>query len=181
MPGYFTKGDIKSDPLVKGSVLCNATFCVCACVCTLSRFRLFGSPWTVAHQAPLSIEFPSKNTGVGCHFLLQGIFPTQGSNPSFLHLFHWKADSLPLRHKVTLYSLWLTSNLRGWYSETSDCFLFLHQFIPWFQHPLLIQGVQITVSLQSVWPCMAIQVTWTDTAVKCKVKRRLGLLLNNRS
>ena len=25
-------------------------------------------------------NFPSKNTGVGCHFLLQGIFPTQGSN-----------------------------------------------------------------------------------------------------
>ena len=28
---------------------------------------------------------PSKNTGVGCHFLLQGIFPTQGLNPGLLH------------------------------------------------------------------------------------------------
>ena len=28
---------------------------------------------------------PGKNTGVSCHFLLQGIFPTQGSNPGFLH------------------------------------------------------------------------------------------------
>ena len=28
---------------------------------------------------------PGKNTGVGCHSLLQGIFPTQGSNPGFLH------------------------------------------------------------------------------------------------
>ena len=27
----------------------------------------------------------SKNTGVGCHFLLQGIFPNQGSNPGLLH------------------------------------------------------------------------------------------------
>ena len=27
----------------------------------------------------------TKNTGVGCHALLQGIFPTQGSNPGFLH------------------------------------------------------------------------------------------------
>ena len=26
-----------------------------------------------------------KNTGVGCHFLLQGIFPTQGSNPGLPH------------------------------------------------------------------------------------------------
>ena len=34
-------------------------------------------------------DFPGKNTGVGCHFLLQGIFPTQGSN---LHLLHWQAD-----------------------------------------------------------------------------------------
>ena len=39
---------------------------------------------------------PSKNAGVGCHFLLQGIFPTQGLSPSFLCLLHWQADSLPL-------------------------------------------------------------------------------------
>ena len=30
-------------------------------------------------------DFPGKDTGVGCHFLLQGIFPTQGSNPGLLH------------------------------------------------------------------------------------------------
>ena len=30
-------------------------------------------------------DFPGKNTEVGCHFLLQGIFPTQGSNPGLLH------------------------------------------------------------------------------------------------
>ena len=41
------------------------------------------------------MEFPSKNTGAGCHFLLQGIFLTQGSNPRLLH---WQADSLPLSH-----------------------------------------------------------------------------------
>ena len=35
-------------------------------------------------------NYPSKNTGVSCHFLLQGIFLTQGSN---LHLWHWQADS----------------------------------------------------------------------------------------
>ena len=32
----------------------------------------------------------------GVHFLFQGIFPTQGSNPCLLHLLHWQADSLPL-------------------------------------------------------------------------------------
>ena len=39
-----------------------------------------------------SWDFPGKNTGMGYHFLLQGIFPTQGSN---LHLLHWQVDSLP--------------------------------------------------------------------------------------
>ena len=43
-------------------------------------------------------DFPGKNTGVGCHFLLQGIFLTQGSNLSLLHLLHWQAGSLPLCH-----------------------------------------------------------------------------------
>ena len=38
-------------------------------------------------------DFPGKNTGMGCHFLLQGIFPTQGLN---LHLFHWQVDSFYL-------------------------------------------------------------------------------------
>ena len=33
-------------------------------------------------------DFPGKNTGVGCHFLLHGIFPTQGSNPHLLGLLH---------------------------------------------------------------------------------------------
>ena len=42
-------------------------------------------PWTVACQAPLSVGFSSKNIGVGCHFLLQGNFPTQELNPSLLH------------------------------------------------------------------------------------------------
>ena len=40
--------------------------------------------------------FPGKNTRVGCCFLLQGIFLTQGSNLHLLCLLHWQADSLPL-------------------------------------------------------------------------------------
>ena len=46
----------------------------------------FVTLWTTAHQAPMSMGFPGKNPGVGCHFLLQGIFPTQGSNLHPLHL-----------------------------------------------------------------------------------------------
>ena len=51
----------------------------------LSRVRLFATPRTAAFQAPLSMRFSSKNTGVGYPALLQGIFPTQGSNPGLLH------------------------------------------------------------------------------------------------
>ena len=51
------------------------------CACVLSSVRLFVTPWKTVHQAPLSMGFSSQNTGVGCHFVLQGIFPTQGSNP----------------------------------------------------------------------------------------------------
>ena len=38
------------------------------------------TPWTVAHQVPLSMDFSGKNTGVNSHALLQGIFPIQGLN-----------------------------------------------------------------------------------------------------
>ena len=41
-------------------------------------------------------DSPDKNTGVGCHALLQGIFPTQGSKQHLLHLLHWQAGSLRL-------------------------------------------------------------------------------------
>ena len=38
---------------------------------SLSRVRLLVTPWTAAYQAPLSMDFPGKSTGVGCHCLLQ--------------------------------------------------------------------------------------------------------------
>ena len=62
---------------------------MCACVLScFSHVLLLTTLWTVACQAPVSMEFSNKNTGVGCHFLLQGIFLTQGSNPRLLHLLH---------------------------------------------------------------------------------------------
>ena len=47
------------------------------------------------HRLLCSGDSPGKNTGVGCHFLLQGIFPIQGSNLSFLHC---KRILYPLSH-----------------------------------------------------------------------------------
>ena len=44
-----------------------------------------GTPWTVPARLLCPWDFSDKNTGVGCHFLFQGIFPTQGSNSHLLH------------------------------------------------------------------------------------------------
>ena len=53
------------------------------------------NPMDYSCQIPQSMGFPRQEYLNGCHFLLQGIFPTQGSNPSLLHLLHWQTDSLP--------------------------------------------------------------------------------------
>ena len=52
---------------------------------SLSCVHLFLTPWTVAHQAPLPMEFSRQDTGMSSHSLLQGIFLTQGSNQGLLH------------------------------------------------------------------------------------------------
>ena len=76
-------------------------------------------------------DFPGKNTGVCCHFLLQGIFLTQKLKSWFLH---WQADYLPLTHQgnpveyyslikmnkiVSLFERWmdLESVIQRWKSE----------------------------------------------------------------
>ena len=75
-------------------------------------------------------NFPGKNTGVGCHFVLQGIFLTQGLNPHLLCLLPWQVDSLPLPHKGT-YS-WAEENgavqsdgfcllKYGWFTMICEC------------------------------------------------------------
>ena len=65
----------------------------CACMYTQSCLTLC-TLWTTARQVRLAMGFPGKNTGVGCHFLLQKIFVTQGSNLPLLRLLHWQVDSL---------------------------------------------------------------------------------------
>ena len=47
-------------------------------------------------------DFPGKNIGVGCHFFLQGVFLTQGSNSCLLH---WQADSLSFELSVRICDL----------------------------------------------------------------------------
>ena len=82
-----------------GGQLKSFLLCVCAqsLSCDLTRFL---GPW----------DFPGRNTGVGCHFLLQGIFLTQESNPHPWHLllsqwilYHcttWEASFKLLKHSL---------------------------------------------------------------------------------
>ena len=68
--------------------------CCCCLVAVVSDpLRLHG-PYPT--RLLCSWDCPGKKTGVSCHFLLQGIFLTQGSN---LPLLHWQADCLPLNHQ----------------------------------------------------------------------------------
>ena len=66
--------------------------CVCMCSITSNILQLHG-------LQPASLlcpsDSPGKSTGMGCHFFIQEISPTQGSN---LRLLHWQADSLLLSH-----------------------------------------------------------------------------------
>ena len=66
-------------------------------------------PWTVASRLLCPWNFLGKNIGVGSHSLLQGIFPTQGSNPCLLCLLHWQAGSLPAEppEKPQILKYWL--------------------------------------------------------------------------
>ena len=54
-------------------------------VMLLSLVGLFATPWTIVYQVLPPLDSPGKNTGVGFHFLLQEIFPTQGLNPNLPH------------------------------------------------------------------------------------------------
>ena len=69
-------------------------------VCLLCRSVVSdsGTPWMQPARLLCSWNFPGKNTGVACHFLLQWIFQTHGLNPHLLCLLHWQAGSLPLHH-----------------------------------------------------------------------------------
>ena len=58
------------------------------CAQLLRRVQYSATPWTIARQAPLSMDSPGKNAGVGRRALLQGILPTQGWNPHLLRLLH---------------------------------------------------------------------------------------------
>ena len=73
--------------------------CVCVCVSVHAHLVMFNSLRPHGLQPARFLgpwNFPGKNSGIGCHFLLQGIFLTQRSNLHLSCLLHWQAGSSPV-------------------------------------------------------------------------------------
>ena len=103
-PGENVPG--KEYSMCKGTVIWNSVSCLClvthSCL-TLCKPMDCRSPGSSVHG-----DSPGKNTGVGCHALLQGIFPTQGSNTG---LTHCRGILYCLSHEVSpTYRVWEAIN-----------------------------------------------------------------------
>ena len=96
-------------------------FCLFQCVFSWSvvsdslqpsgLYSLVGSSVRRIFQARIP-EFSEQEYCSSCHFLLQGIFPTQGLNLHLLHLLHWQVYSLPLAPPGKLY----LNNIHIWHA-----------------------------------------------------------------
>ena len=96
----------------------------------LSHARLFATPWIVACTKLLCPwDFQGKSTGVGYHFLLQGIFPTQGSNPGLSHcrqtLYHLSHQRSPFYLSLLLFGTLFSWQIEGEKVEAMTDFIFL--------------------------------------------------------
>ena len=83
----------------------------------LSHVQLLVTLWAIARRLLCPWDFPGKNTGVGCHALLQGIFLTQGLNPHLLCILNWQVGSLPL---AQLLGLGTSLSLSTWVPHPSN-------------------------------------------------------------
>ena len=81
---------LHSAPPSMGSFATGISSCP-MCVCNAKSLQLYQTLCDTMDCSPPSScpwDSPGKNTGVGCHALLQGIFLIQGLNPRLLHLLH---------------------------------------------------------------------------------------------
>ena len=89
-----------------------------------SRVWLFATPWAVSCQVPLSLGFPGKNTGVGCHFLLQWGLPDPGIKPMSpalqVNALPWSCCMLILSPNT--FALWFVLKIVLFWSSPATCF-----------------------------------------------------------
>ena len=127
----------KASVLLKVLTICCLVAESCPPLCNPMVCSLSGS----------SVHGIFKNTGVGCHFILQGIFHTKGSNPPLLY---WQADSLPPSHQESPTQFKFIPKVSSWLSHMSLTSVLHSQFesrlirihmelfeIPFFPRPVL--------------------------------------------
>ena len=93
--------------------------------------------WTVAYQALPPWDFPGKSTGVGCHFLLQGIFPTQGLNPGLPHC--------RLYHSTIWATREIIASLKSLYNFLNISIIFSH--LPWKMNSLSWFPISVKITI----------------------------------
>ena len=92
--------------------------------CVLSHQLVSDSSWPARLLWPGN--FSGKTTGVGCHFLLQGILPTQGSNPCLLCLLHFRQILYPLSHQVSPHTYIFFQIAFHYRLQDTECSFLLH-------------------------------------------------------
>ena len=117
---------------------------------SLSPVWLFATPWTVTYEAPPSMGFSRQECWVDCHFLLQGIFPTQELNPGLLHcrqtlyrLSHQGSRCLwPLYQIVTVNLPWHSLS----FSSVNSIWLLAHQEYLFFFSDIVFFNSRISIN-----------------------------------
>ena len=111
-------------------------------------------------------DSPGKNTGVGCCALLQGIFPTQGSNPHLLYFLHWQAGYLLASSGkpifIPMYMQNRSKNLKknSVYSHQSYIVLSLISF-----HSILLDFIKKKNKKTKKNPSLYLQLNWFHHAL----------------
>ena len=105
------------------------------------RAQLFATPWTMAHQAPLSVGFSRQEYWSGLPHPPPEDLPNQGLNPCLLHLLHWQAGSLPLAPPGKPQCL-----------GTRKAHLFLMLRVPHGSTEALLHPVTRGLRLMKAWP-----------------------------
>ena len=135
------------------------------------RYVVSDSSWP-RRQQPTRLfcpwDSPGKNTGVGCHFLLQEIFPTQELNPGLPHCRQTQADALtseppgspkPSSNICAAYSNVLTSSLLL-------LFLFLLKYFLWPLITLIIVYGDVYFCLFPLLDCQVLEDSFLNLITK---------------
>ena len=109
-------------------------------------------PYSAWWAASVHGILQAKNTGVGYCALPQGIFSTQGWNPSLLHLLHWQMGSLTLVSPVA--SVGSLSTYSMYHREDSPDSFYLHVVVS-----STVYGTEETLATMHIWKiswCLAL-------------------------